>query len=174
MNTRATILSLFEHHRESPGAFFDESHFLDYLLASPAGKRAVNNSFRGLRRFNAFIDAVQYEFGICFSLADREANYPLEKFAARVEALRASRAGSLRSLENQVRAGPGWQVLVLADFIFLVLAGYLRPSLLALSLLAMLAIVTNVWFAMFAWRAKAYLSRLRARIVTSEGGEHAV
>jgi hypothetical protein len=84
---RSRILELFEEYRAVPGAPFDESHFLDFLLAEPKKREAVRNSFRGLRRFNAFIERVQYEFAICFSLADVEANYSLEKFAERVTQL---------------------------------------------------------------------------------------
>jgi len=43
---------------------YDESHFLAFLLRQPDGKRALYNSFRGLRRFSAFIDEVKFEFAV--------------------------------------------------------------------------------------------------------------
>ena len=107
--TRDRVVELFEKHRATPGAPYEGDHFLDFLLAEPKGKRAVYNSFRGLRRFNAFLDEVQYEFAVCFSLEDRETSYPLEKFVARVLELQESHRGSLKSLDHQARAGAGWQ-----------------------------------------------------------------
>ncbi len=74
-DARTRIIQLFEKHRAAPGAPYDEGHFLDFLLRDPKKERAVYNSFSGLRRFNAFLDEVQYELGVCFSLDDRDANY---------------------------------------------------------------------------------------------------
>src|SRR5262245_36245708 len=82
---RARILTLFEQHRARPGTPYDESHFLDFLLPDPQRKHAVHGSFRGLRRYNAFIDDVQLEFAICFSLKDRETDFSVDRFVARVE-----------------------------------------------------------------------------------------
>lgn len=174
METRAVIVSLFEKHRASPGASFDESHFLDYLLPVPAGKRAVYNSFRGLRRLNAFIEDVQLEFAICLSLEDHEANYSLEDFVDRVEKLRNSRSGSLRSLQNQVKAGASWPVLVVADLFLVIAAAYFSGSVPVLVAIGLVALGVNAWFFRFAWRARAYLKRLKSRIVESQGKRRAV
>ncbi len=166
VNTRNRILELFEMHRATPSAQYNKDHFLDFLLASPKQKRAVYNSFRGLRRFNAFLDDVQYEFAICFSMEDRDANYPLDKFINRVQELQKNRRGSLKSLNNQFRAGAGWQVLVVADFFFLLVAVWLNNNLWAMSVVVTLATVINLWFILFARRATMYLVRLRDRIET--------
>jgi hypothetical protein len=158
------IIQLFEKHRATPAAPYDESHFLDFLVAEPAHERAVYNSFRGLRRFNAFIDDVQLEFAVCFSTEDRDANYSLQRFVHRAIELQASRRGSLKSLNNQIKAGPGWHVLVIADLGLLVLATWAKGSVWAVAALCAFAALVNLWFCRFTWRAKAYLLRLRARI----------
>jgi hypothetical protein len=168
MDARIRILELFEKHRAVPGSPFDEAHFLDFLLAKPSGRDAVRNSFRGLRRFNAFIEEVQYEFGVCFSLHDCEANYPLNRFVERVLELQKSRRGSLRSLNNQVNAGAGWQVLVIADLILLAVAVWLKSSVLALTTIGALAVLLNSWFFRIAWESKRYLARLKSRIEAAE------
>lgn len=161
---RNRILELFEKHRAAPGEPYDEDHFLDFLLARPKRKGALYDSFRGLRRFNSFVDDVQYEFAVCLSLADREANYPLDEFVSRVLELQKSRRGSLKSLDNQAKAGAGWQLLVVADFILVAAAVWLKDSPWAWPAIVGLALVLNLWFVRFAWRAKAYLAKLRARI----------
>jgi hypothetical protein len=162
--TRQKILAAFERHRQTPGAPFDESHFVDFLIASPKAKHAVHGSFGGLRRFNAFIDEVQYEFAVCFSLKDRDADYSLAQFVERIEELQKSRRGSLASLSNQARAGAGWNVVAVADFVLVLIGIGVRAHPWGLGLVVLVALVVNVGFFVFARKAGAYLRRLRARI----------
>ena len=165
---RSKVIQLFEKHRAIPGAPYDEDHFLDFLLANPEKTRAVYDSFRGLKRFNAFIDDVQYEFAICFSLKDREANYALTQFVDRVIELQRSRRGSLASLKNQAGAGSGWRVLIIANFALLIAGIWLKSSSGAIAALTGVAVLLNAWFIRFAWRANAYLEKLRSRIEAAE------
>ena len=163
------ILEIFERHRASPGSPFPEEGFLNYLLAEPKGREAVRNSFPGLRRFNAFVEAVQLEFGVCFSLKDLEANYSLPRFVERVEDLERSPRGSLASLENQSRAGPGWSILVAGNFILAVLAIWLRASAVGLGVVLLVAIAANLAFLELHRRAKAYRAKLLTRIRERSG-----
>ena len=165
--SRQKVLAAFERHRQTPGAPFDESHFVDFLIASPKAKHAVHNSVGGLRRFNAFIDEVQYEFAVCFSLKDRDADYSLAQFIERIEEMQKSRRGSLASLSNQERAGPGWNVVVVADLVLVLLGIGIRGHLWGLALILLVALVANVGFFVFARKSCAYLRRLRARIEQS-------
>jgi hypothetical protein len=167
MDARARILELFEKHRALPGAPFDQAHFLDFLLASPKRKDAVRNSFGGLRRFNAFVEEVQFEFGVCLSLRDCEANYSLDRFVERVLELQKTRRGSLMSLNNQIKAGVGWQVLVVANVFLLVMAAWLKGSVFALTAIGLIALVVNIWFFRLAWNSKRYLAKLKDRIETT-------
>jgi hypothetical protein len=164
---RAKVIELFEKHRATPGASFDEQHFLDFLLRSPTKTRAVYDSFRGLRRFNAFINDVQLEFAICFSLKDRDANYSLSKFVERVVELEKSRRGSLMSLKNQRRAGAEWNLLVLANIVLLMIGAWLRTNGWAMAILVAVAALLNVLFVRFVHKEKAYLAQLQARIENS-------
>lgn len=160
-----TILALFERHRAVPHSPFEEAHFLDYLLASPKGKRAVYNSFSGLRRFNRFIDDVQMHFAICFSLRDREANYSLDAFIRRVRELKASHRSSLASLKNQDRAGFGWGAILVLNFLFGCFLGVLlnlsRTFAVALAFLQVLA---NLWIVLQFMRYRGYSRRLAIKI----------
>ncbi|MBU0751118.1 MAG: hypothetical protein KJ696_03075 [Gammaproteobacteria bacterium] len=162
------MIELFEKHRAAPGAPYDEARFLDFLLSAPKTDRAVYNSFRGLRRFNAFIDDVQYEFAVCFSLKDREAHYSLAKFVDRVLELERSRRGSLASLRNQIRAGAGWQVLVFANLLLLIPAGWLKSNTWGLLGVGAVAVLLNGWFFGFARKERSYHARLLARIEACE------
>lgn len=167
-HARKKIVELFEKHRATPGAPYDDAHFLDFLLANPKSKGAVYNNFRGVWRFNAFVDDVQYEFAVCLSVKDRDANYPLAIFVSRVLELQKSRRGSLKSLDNQAKAGAGWQVLLLADFGLLIAAFLLRNSPFVIAAIIGIAVFLNSWFFRFAWRARTYLAALRTRIETAD------
>jgi len=88
--TRNAIILAFDKHRAQPNTPFDDSRFLDFLIAKPGEKGCVRNSFRGLRRLNAFLNEIQYDYGVCFSLKDRETVYSLDNFIASIIALQKS------------------------------------------------------------------------------------
>ena len=120
------VLELFEKHRNEPGAAFDELHFLDFLMSHPKDKGSFRNSFSGLRRFNALWDEVQLEFGVCFSIKDRETDYSLEDFCERIEQLRNSKRSSTASLRNRAKDNRfEWNIFVFANLILIVLALFL-------------------------------------------------
>ena len=143
---------------------YEENHFLDFLLAEPKKKGALYDSFRGLRRFGAFLDEVQYEFGVCFSIKDREANYSLDQFVTRVMTLQQSRRGSLRSLQRQINDGPGWGMLFVADVLLLIVGHFVSDIPPAFVSVIIIAVAVNVRFALFAWEARTYWLNLRKRI----------
>jgi len=166
---RELVLEIFERHRATPGAPFDESHFIDYLLANPHRKRAVHNSFRGLRRYNAFIDELQLRLCICFSVQDFEANYSLSKFIERVTELKTSRRSSLASFRNQRRYGFGWGAVFLVNLLIAFLtAGATRISGAFAIALLISAIVANIGVVVFYLRWKNYRKQLEKLLSTEE------
>jgi hypothetical protein len=168
---REKTIALFERHRETPGAPFDAEHFLDFLLDSPKANRAVYNSFSGLRRFNAFIDELQLTFAVCLSRQDRDANYSLDRFVARLEQLQRSPRGSLASIGNQSKGGVDVNVLIVGNVVFLVAMAGLRSH--AWGVLAIIALdaAFNVWYLRFYLRGRRYLAKLHQRIVSEKGND---
>ena len=158
------IVALFEKHRATPGAPYDAHHFVDFFRTEPTGRRTVFDGLRASRRFNAFIDDVQYGLAICFSPYDRKANYSLQEFVDRAIELAGARAGSPLSLKKQVTAGLEWSMTVLADILLLIAVVWLRGHEWALVSLAALAVFVNAWFATFACRAWGRFKRLQSRI----------
>jgi hypothetical protein len=165
MSDRDQIVTAFESHREAPGMPYSEEHFLDYLLERPSKKGYVRNSFSGLRRFNAFIDQVQLELSICFSLKDREANYSLDRFVARVAELRASPRSSLASFRNQARAGFGGPVFLVANGLFALVYLALGRSNEVLSAVCIVVLIMFNLLAIWLFiRYRRYMARLYTKL----------
>lgn len=164
------VLALFEKHRALPGAPYDAEHFLDFLLPGPVTDRAVYDSFRGLKRLNAFWDELQLELAVCFSVKDRDANYSLERFVARVEELQQSRRSSLASLNNQSKM-PVEGFVVVVNLILVIALVALRSSPWAAGAAGAAILAFNMWYYRFRRKDRLYWESLRARI---EGHDPAV
>jgi hypothetical protein len=162
------VVSLFEKHRAAPGAPYDERHFMDFFLAERKGRRGIFDGFHALRRLNAFIDDVQYEFAICFPLRDRRGNDSLQQFVDRVIELSGSRSRSPPSWKNQLAAGTEWALTALVNLVLLVAAVWLRNHEWALGALGCAALFVNAGFLRFVWRATAYFRRLQSRMEAVE------
>lgn len=173
---RERILAIFQAHRATPGAAYDEAHFLDYLLAVPEKKGGFRDSFSGLRRFNAFIDQVQLEHGVCFSHKDRDADLSLDRFVARVVQLRGSPRSSLASLGNRVKAGHDWHIVALGNLVLGVASALLARHAWALAAALVLLLAFNAACAAFIVREKRYMARLQAAVRQRAGErrQHAV
>src|ERR1700730_14224078 len=104
---RDRVRDIFAARRESPNAWFDEEHFLDFLLENPKNRGAVTNSFKGLRRRNAFLDEVQADFRICFSLAEFDWNWSFEGFTSMVCKKAKSRAANVNLIRKRIRETKG-------------------------------------------------------------------
>ena len=168
---RERILALFEKHRARPGTPYDESHFKDYLLANPKKKNAVPDSFRGLRRYWAFIEELQLEFAICFAKKDHERNYSVDQFVARVQELQASRRSSLASLKHQMTGHPNENMVIFTNLILLgPLIAALKYPWLLLGVLPVVGLV-NLAFFLFHRRERTYQTRLLAKITGAEPTE---
>lgn len=157
------IIAIFERHRKSPKSPYEENHFLDFLLDKPKQKRAVYNSFQGLKRYNAFINDIQLEFAICFSLKDFEANYALEKFVNRVKELNESPRSSLASLNNQMRPY-NWNVAILITVIGLSCTFGFKNNIPIVAVLVAVVLVIDLKFLKHCRDEKKYNERLLQKI----------
>jgi hypothetical protein len=162
---RRIVLDIFERHRAVLGAPFDESHFLDYLIADPKDLGAVRNSFSGLRRYNAFVDEVQLYFNVCLSIKDFEANHSVGQFVSRVGELQRSPKGSIASLRNQQRRGFGWGTVIVGNLLaacLLIAAWRVSPAVAYVLVVA--AAIANVFVLKFFLRWRSYSQRLMANL----------
>ncbi|WP_282125252.1 hypothetical protein [Marinifilum flexuosum] len=78
------ILEIFKSQRKNPTVDFDESHFMDYLTYPAHPKNTIKNSFKGVRKYYRFMDELELEFSICFSLQDLDKYYTVDKLSKKV------------------------------------------------------------------------------------------
>jgi hypothetical protein len=84
IQVKTKILEIFQQERQKPDASFDESHFLDFLTFPPHGKDNIQNSFKGVKKYHQFMDKLELEFEICFTLSDRDRGYSIDKITKKV------------------------------------------------------------------------------------------
>ena len=77
---RNVILGIFEQARQSPNAPYEPERLLAFLTEPPAQKgRRVADTFAGRRRLVRFMNAVQLELRICFTLDEWERGFGLDE-----------------------------------------------------------------------------------------------
>jgi len=159
-DVKQKILEIFDRHRKDPSEDFDESHFIDFLQASPKFKGSIRNSFSGLKRFNSFWDEVQLEFSICFKLSDREKIYSLNDFVERIEELDASRKSSLSALRYQMKQRIEWQIFVFMNVLLLFPVVFLKSYSNLMLFYVIIVLYINYKFFIFYVKGKKYRKRL--------------
>jgi len=95
------ILEQFNNSRQNPDAYFAESHFLDYLTFPEHRKDSVKNSFKGVRAYYRFMNVLELEFGICFTLPDLDRYYSVEGLTKKVIKRISKRRGNLIVLKRR-------------------------------------------------------------------------
>lgn len=98
---RSKILDLFNKVRQRPNTDFNELHFLDFLSNPPRPKDTIKNSFKGARQYYRFMDSLELEFAICFTLSDLDKYYSVDSLTKKVmERLQKGR-GNLMILKQR-------------------------------------------------------------------------
>lgn len=133
---RHRILSIFELTRQSPGAPFESERLLAFLTDPPASQgRRVADTFAGRRRFVRFMNAIQRDAGICFTLEEWDRGFGLDELTQLVARKAARPEQGLRLAQQRVKEARARQV-----------ADPVKFGLLTLPLLVM-AGLTGSWVA---------------------------
>jgi hypothetical protein len=133
---RDQILSVFERTRQSPGAPFEPDRLLAFLTDPPAPKgQRVRDTFAGRRRFVRFMNTMQREAGICFTLEEWDRGFGLDELTSLVARKAGRPEQGLRLAQQRVEEARRRQV-----------ADPLKFGILTLPLLVV-AGVTDFWVA---------------------------
>ena len=97
------ILRIFNEKREKPNTDFDESHFLDYLTFPAKNKGQIKNSFKGVRKYYRFMDSLEIEFSICFTLSDLDnPYYSVAQLTKKIQERISKRKGNLIIIKQRI------------------------------------------------------------------------
>ena len=164
---RAEVLPLFEKHRLQTGSPYEESQFLSSLTSRDGERREIDRSFRATWRLNRFLDEVETEFGVAFSVADRKKDFTLDGFVNRIAHLRRNKRGSLASLRNRGTQSDV-SVLITLNFLglwILALIAVLTEMDVWLYCFGGLLIVVNAALLSVIWKKKRHVDRLKGLIM---------
>lgn len=161
---RSRVLQIYAACRKSPEAPYDEDRFLDHLLEPPAKPGRINDSFAGTRRLVRFMDSVQADFAVYFSVKDWETRFSLSQFIERIQKLRQNPTGSLRSLEN-AKTTYDITIVIVANLIVVALALITRSIEWLFIVFVVTCIAMNCWVFWFYRREKKYLDGVEEKII---------
>lgn len=116
---REQIKSAFEAARQKPGSQYDENELVWHLVSPPNGSNGIHNTFRGKRLLARFLNRLESDFTICFSLKDWESLRTLSQIEERVSYLLNTPKSSLASIRNILSARPPDMLMLLVAFIFI-------------------------------------------------------
>ncbi|MET3026762.1 hypothetical protein ABXT06_08810 [Flavobacterium sp. UW10123] len=111
------ILEIFKEERQKPNANFEESHFLDFLTFPPHKKDNIKNSFRGVKKYYAFMKRLELEFRICFTLPDLDKMYSIDKITKKVIERIGKRRGNIMIIKQRIQQKETYYI----EIIFLIL-----------------------------------------------------
>lgn len=98
---KTKILEIFQQERQKPYEVFQESHFLDFLTFPPHRKDNIKNSFRGVKKYYQFMNRLELEFEICFTLSDLDRGYSTEKITKKVIERIGKRRGNIMIIKQR-------------------------------------------------------------------------
>mgnify|MGYP006908283423 CR=1 FL=1 len=85
-NVAEIVTKCFEAARENTGGPYEPERLLAYLTEPPAQTgRRVRDTFAGRRRFVRFMESLQIEFGICFTMKEWEQGFGLDEISRLIE-----------------------------------------------------------------------------------------
>ncbi|RKR08643.1 hypothetical protein C8C83_0226 [Flavobacterium sp. 90] len=96
------ILELFKEERQRPDLEFEESHFLDFLTFPAHSKNNIKNSFKGVRKYYRFMNRLELEFSICFTLPDLDKMYSIDKITKKVIERIGKRRGNVMIIKQRI------------------------------------------------------------------------
>ena len=140
---REQIKSAFEASRQKPGAPYDENEIIWNLRWPPNGADGTHNTFRGKRLLSRFLNRLESDFTICFSLKDWESFKTLSQIEERISYLLITPKSSLSSIRNILGSRPPDMLMVLVALIFMPVIG-VSLRLFGVAGLVMLAIPASI------------------------------
>lgn len=159
------VLGIFHQHRQNPSLPFEEEYFLDFLLAKKIKQGSIRNSFRGLAKYNRFMESLQMEYSICLKVEDKQKNYSLDELVEKVEERLAHPKSSQAAMRYLLRRPFEWKLFLFLNAFLITVASlsYRLPFLFMLIL--MLLILVNGILINIHFREKRFAKNLAEKVL---------
>ena len=106
--------------------------------------------------------------GICFALKDRDRNYSLNEFVARIEELKTNPKSSKAALRQQMKFGFEWNIFVFMNLILFGILVITLKWLPAAAIILSIATFANYKYLAFYFREKRYKEKLWEKLSGEE------
>lgn len=164
---KETILKIFKEEKQKPDADFSESHFLDFLTFPAHSKNTIKNSFKGVRRYYRFMDKLELEFGICFSLPDLDKYYSIDSITNKVTERINKRRGNLMILKRRNEEKEKYSFEIILTIILIVIYISLGLNLISIALTIFIGIAIY-WILSSKIHNKQHNKKLTKKILETE------
>jgi len=162
---RDKVHEIFQEHRQDSNLPFKEEYFLDFLLAKEIKAGSIRNSFRGLARYNRFIEAIQLEFGICLKVEGKQKSYALDEFVERVEEMRANPKSSKAAMRYLLRRPFEWKLFLFLNAFLILAASFFYGIPFLFIIILMLLMLTNGILINIYLRDKRFAKNLAEKVL---------
>lgn len=115
------ILEIFKEERQKPDAHFEESYFLDFLTFPPHQKDNIKNSFKGVKKYYQFMNRLELEFEICFTLSDLDRGYSVDKITQKVIERIGKKRGNIMIIEQRNMEKETYYIEIFLTFLLIVI-----------------------------------------------------
>ncbi|MEL6256566.1 MAG: hypothetical protein AAFR87_31480 [Bacteroidota bacterium] len=159
------IREIFQEHRQNVNLPFEEEHFLDFLLAKDIKVGSIRNSFRGLARYNRFMEAIQMEFGICLKVADKEKTFALDEFVEKVEEMLANPQSSKAAMRYLLRRPFEWKLFLFLNAFLIIAASFSYSIPFLFMLILMILMLANGILINIHFRDKRFARSLAEKVL---------
>ena len=139
-----TILDIFERTRQKPSSTYDKNHFLDHLISPPATKDNIKNSFKGVRKYYMFFEAVECTFGICFTLSDLDRFYSVDDFVLKTKERIGNTRGNKMIIRQRISEKETYYIEFILTLILALIVTYFKLHL--VSFIATILWGTAMWW----------------------------
>ncbi len=100
---------------------------MDYLTYPQKEKGQIKNSFVGVRKFHRFLDSVELEFGICFTLSDLDnPYYSIDSLTKKVQERLNKRKGNIIIIKQRIAQKDNFYLEFIFLFILIILYVFLK------------------------------------------------
>jgi len=161
------ILKLFNEERQRSDIEFEESHFLDFLTFPAQSKNNIKNSFKGVKKYYRFMNRLELEFSICFTLPDLDKMYSIDKITKKVIERIGKRRGNVIIINQRINQKENYYIEIFLITLLIVAYTFWGINLISIILTLVFGFVIY-WILSSKINSKRHDQKLKVKIMNQE------